>query len=119
MAASGAEVDRPVQMPQDEFGGWEGIARQARHACSLSIRVAAVAVFVPCARTCDIRPPARHQNSSVAPAVALPQRPAAAALFSQSGSGAGAARADIIAAAADLSSLRQIYRRPVRVPAPD
>jgi acyl-CoA synthetase len=67
-------------------------------------------VLLACSRQGYVCNPSLHQNYTVAEIAGLLARIRAAALFAQRGYGADATGADIFAAAAEIPSMRRIYR---------
>src|SRR3954453_14685339 len=91
-----------------------GLKRGERGAVWLPNRVEAVAVFLACSRQDYVCTPSLHQNYTVAEIAGLLERTRAAALFTQSGYGAGGhdangRTANIFSLTAELPSLRRVY----------
>jgi acyl-CoA synthetase len=86
-----------------------GLRRGERVAVWLPSRAESVVVLLACARNGYVCNPSLHQNYTVAEIAQLLARTRAAALFTQAGYGADAARADIVAAAQALSSVKAVY----------
>ncbi len=86
-----------------------GVRRGERVAVWLPSRAESVVVLLACARNGYVCNPSLHQNYSVAEIVRLLERTRAAALFAQAGYGADAGKADLVAAAQALASLKAVY----------
>ncbi|MGB8433225.1 MAG: class I adenylate-forming enzyme family protein [Burkholderiales bacterium] len=86
-----------------------GVRRGQRIAVWLPSRAESVIVLLSCARNGYVCNPSLHQNYTVAEIVQLLERTRAAALFAQSGYGADAARADIVAAAQALPHMLTVF----------
>jgi acyl-CoA synthetase len=89
-----------------------GVRRGQRVAVWLPSRAESVAVQLACSRNGYICNPSLHQNYTAAEIVQLLQRTRAAALFMQSGYGADAQSADIVALAGELPFLRVVFGLP-------
>jgi acyl-CoA synthetase len=86
-----------------------GVRRGQRVAVWLPSRAESVVALLACARNGYVCNPSLHQNYTVAEIVQLLERTRAAALFVQSGYGADASRADIVAAAQALPHMRAVF----------
>jgi acyl-CoA synthetase len=86
-----------------------GVRRGQRVAVWLPSRAESVVGLLACARNGYVCNPSLHQNYTVAEIVQLLERTRAAALFIQSGYGADASRADIVAAAQALPHMRAVF----------
>jgi acyl-CoA synthetase len=86
-----------------------GVRRGQRVAVWLPSRAESVVALLACARDGYVCNPSLHQNYTVAEIVQLLERTRAAALFVQSGYGADANRADIVAAAQALPHMRAVF----------
>jgi acyl-CoA synthetase (AMP-forming)/AMP-acid ligase II len=86
-----------------------GVRRGQRVAVWLPSRAESVVALLACARNGYVCNPSLHQNYTVAEIVQLLERTRAAALFVQSGYGADATRADIVAAAQALPHMRAVF----------
>lgn len=86
-----------------------GVRRGERVALWLPSSAESVVTLLACARNGYVCNPSLHQNYTVAEIVQLLERTRAAALFMQAGYGADTARADIVAAATALGSIRAVY----------
>jgi len=86
-----------------------GVRRGERVALWLPSRAESVVTLLACARNGYVCNPSLHQNYTVAEIVQLLERTRAAALFTQAGYGADAARADIIAAAQALPFVDSVF----------
>jgi len=110
---SWSELQRLVEAVAGNLHG-AGLKRGERVAVWLPNWVEAVAVFLACSRQGYVCNPSLHQNYTVAEIAGLLERTRAAALFTQSGYGAGGydangRTADIFSRTAELPSLRRVY----------
>jgi acyl-CoA synthetase len=86
-----------------------GVRRGQRVAVWLPSRAESVVVLLACSRNGYVCNPSLHQNYTVAEIAQLLERTRAAALFMQPGYGADASRADIVAAAQALPSIKAVF----------
>ena len=86
-----------------------GVRRGQRVALWLPSRAESVVVLLACSRNGYVCNPSLHQNYTVAEIVQLLERTRAAALIMQSGYGADAAHADIVAAAKALPFVKVVF----------
>ncbi len=90
-----------------------GLKRGQRVSVWLPNRVEAVVVFLACSRNGYVCNPSLHQNYTVGEIVTLMERIQSAALFTQPGYGADAAKADVFEAVKSLPALKRVYRMDV------
>jgi acyl-CoA synthetase len=86
-----------------------GVRRGQRVGVWLPNRVESVVAFLACSRNGYVCTPSLHRNHTTAQIVQLMRRVGAAALIAQPGYGADTTRADIVAQAAGLESMRRVY----------
>ncbi len=86
-----------------------GVRSGQRVSVWLPSRAESVVVLLACARNGYVCNPSLHQNYTVAEIMQLLERARAAALFVQSGYGADADSADIVAGAQALSGMKAVY----------
>src|ERR1043165_9647243 len=86
-----------------------GVRRGQRVGGWLPNRVEAVVAFLACSRNGYVVTPSLHRNHTTAQIVQLMRRVSAAALIVQPGYGSDSARADIVAEAKTIDSLRRLY----------
>ena len=86
-----------------------GVRRGQRVALWLPSRAESVVTLLACARNGYVCNPSLHQNYTAAEIVQLLERTRAAALVTQAGYGADAARSDIVAAAQTLPFVKAVY----------
>jgi acyl-CoA synthetase len=89
-----------------------GVRMGQRVAVWLPSRVESAIALLACSRNGYVCCLSMHRDHTVADIVALCERMRAAILIAQPGYGADAATADIFASAAEISSLRHVYRLP-------
>lgn len=96
-----------------------GLRPGQRVAVWLPSRIESAVALLACSRNGYVCVPSLHRDHTVAEIVGLLERTRAAALFAEPGYGADANRHDIFTAAANLTSLRHVYKvAPVSAEAP-